>query len=313
MSRHVVGYEGVGKSRRPIYADEGPASSAVHDPVAAIGVLSATQVKGSLAPTAGAGQVEISRVEVDEATRAQARAARTTVRPRGGSGGTQIVRPGDQIQASRMNGAARHVEVIAARKPAVDHPWGPARNYHAKPQPATEEESVSEPRADHAENIPDPIAASIAMLSEAVTTAAEAWDAKVAADREADHARAWWAQARVALDEAYRAIAIPTVVELAALPASDPPTPKAPEAVVEPTERKPKPVTAGTKPLTTHEQRVLDATVANKGDRKAVAKALGLNFDQSVDQALQKVGQKGRLPIELIPLLPARFAKYSGV
>lgn len=65
--------------------------------------------------------------------------------------------------------------------------------------------------------------------------------------------------------------------------------------------------------LTVHEQRVLASTVKHNGDRKAVATELGFNHVESVDGALEKVGKKGALPIALIPLLPARFAKYPGV
>lgn len=66
-------------------------------------------------------------------------------------------------------------------------------------------------------------------------------------------------------------------------------------------------------PLTAHQERVLAAVVRARGNRKAVAAEFGFKAYQSVDQTLEVAGKKGRLPIELIPLLPARFAKYSGV
>lgn len=74
MSRHVIGYTGEGRARRPIYADEGPSSAvALGDPVAAVGRLSTD----SLIPQGGAGPVE--RRRVSEAQRAAWRERATEV------------------------------------------------------------------------------------------------------------------------------------------------------------------------------------------------------------------------------------------
>jgi hypothetical protein len=64
--RKVVGYTGEGRVRRPIYSDEGPASARV-DGIAAIGRLSALDLRGVGAPIAGAGPVE--RRQISEAER----------------------------------------------------------------------------------------------------------------------------------------------------------------------------------------------------------------------------------------------------
>lgn len=66
-------------------------------------------------------------------------------------------------------------------------------------------------------------------------------------------------------------------------------------------------------PLTPFQRRAVDATLKHRGDRKAAAVELGTKFYQSIDGALEHAGRKGVLPAELIPLLPARFAKFQGV
>lgn len=65
--------------------------------------------------------------------------------------------------------------------------------------------------------------------------------------------------------------------------------------------------------LTSFQSKVLEATIRHRGDRKAVAAEIGAKFYQSVDNQLEKIGAKGLLPADLIPLLPSRFAKYLGV
>lgn len=78
MSRHVIGYEGEGRARRPVYADEGPSSAAaLGDPVAAVGRLSTD----ALIPQGGAGPVE--RRQVTEAERAAWRAQEKRAAPDG--------------------------------------------------------------------------------------------------------------------------------------------------------------------------------------------------------------------------------------
>lgn len=66
-------------------------------------------------------------------------------------------------------------------------------------------------------------------------------------------------------------------------------------------------------PLTPHQRRTLELTIKHNGDRRAVAKELGSKHVQSVDVALAAAGKKGQIPVELIVLLPARFAKYATV
>lgn len=83
MSQRVIGYEGEGRQRRPVYADEGAASVRV-DGVAALGVLSATQVRGTLAASGGAGPVErreITAAEIDARRVVEARPSPIAPRP----------------------------------------------------------------------------------------------------------------------------------------------------------------------------------------------------------------------------------------
>lgn len=65
MSQRVVRYEGEGRRRRPVYADEGPASASAHDPLASLERVSVLDVRGSGLPMGGAGPVE--RRQITEA------------------------------------------------------------------------------------------------------------------------------------------------------------------------------------------------------------------------------------------------------
>jgi hypothetical protein len=62
--------------------------------------------------------------------------------------------------------------------------------------------------------------------------------------------------------------------------------------------------------LSRQQERVLEATIKHGGDRRAVVAELGLTV-KNVEQVLAYIGKKGLLPVELIPKLPARFAKYT--
>jgi len=64
--------------------------------------------------------------------------------------------------------------------------------------------------------------------------------------------------------------------------------------------------------LSGQQQRILDATVKHRGDRQAAALEVGVS-PSNVNVTLHAIGAKGLLPIELIPQLPAGFAKYTGV
>jgi DNA-binding transcriptional regulator LsrR (DeoR family) len=46
--------------------------------------------------------------------------------------------------------------------------------------------------------------------------------------------------------------------------------------------------------------------------RAEIARSMGTTY-QTIDGLLEAAAKKKLLPIELIPLLPARFAKYTGV
>lgn len=60
------------------------------------------------------------------------------------------------------------------------------------------------------------------------------------------------------------------------------------------------------------QQRILDAVTAARGDRHAAARSIGTN-EKNVTTTLHQLGKRGLLPIDLIPQLPAGFAKYSGL
>lgn len=64
--------------------------------------------------------------------------------------------------------------------------------------------------------------------------------------------------------------------------------------------------------LTIREDEILTAAVRHGGSLTAAANELRISRAQ-VDVTLERIGKRGLLPAELIPKLPARFAKYSGV
>lgn len=235
----------------------------------------------------------------------------------------------DQMQVSRQRGAQRHVEVLAARKTVIP-----------SPAPSHPEEIMSEPRADHSYAIPElDVIDGLDRVAVAANDARQAWSAKVNTDAAAAVATEAWEQAREALDAAYRAfdghLTIVSAELVDALEAAVAEVEAVPESEqLRPTDRPsaapsaqlptsigggPEPRRFPTKPrleelpLTPRQEQILAATVRLDGDRKAVAKEFGLKAYQSVDIALEVAGKKGRLPIALIPKLPARFAKYSGV
>ena len=78
MSQRVVAYEGEGRQRRPVYADEGPSSAAARDPIAMHERLT---IPG-MGPTGGAGPVERRQItEAERAIRQEARPSPIAPRP----------------------------------------------------------------------------------------------------------------------------------------------------------------------------------------------------------------------------------------
>lgn len=103
-----------------------------------------------------------------------------------------------QMQASRMNGADRHIEVMAARKAAP--PPEP------RPEPSPEEETVSEAAQDLSTESPQALELvedTLSVLAEAVVEAIEAQTARIEAETR-------WLNARGALDAAYQALDVPS-------------------------------------------------------------------------------------------------------
>lgn len=166
-------------------------------------------------------------------------------------------------------------------------------------------------------------------LQRRARSATEAWEALVLARATAQTAETEWVRVRGLLEEAWADAglespapsSVPDDVAEAIIAAAEriedavPETPVETAAIdeVEAAIVEPKGRDEGTRQLSATEERILAATIAHDGNRKAVARELGLKFDQSVDGALDRIGKKGHLPIDLIPKLPARFAKYQGV
>lgn len=306
--RRVVGYVGEGRARRPLYHDdviEGtPHGIPVGSPEAAAAIA---RVGGSETPLRRNHGLFPDRPALNSP---------------------------EHLQKSRMNGARRHKEVVAAQRPAV-----------------IEEVPVSEPTirsSNIPEDIPelpehgpddDPYLTLIAAANEARQAIAGERIALVAYEEAELRAR----HAQKALAAAWEIVA--TTVELdamtvaARLQGDNEPLPgrvlatveelpvpepfveevrasveldEHPDAVrtVKPSQVKresPKP--GG---LTRRQAEVLAAVIAANGNLPAAARAMGVSREL-VDVTLKAVGRKSLLPAELIPDLPASFAKYSTV
>jgi hypothetical protein len=235
--------------------------------------------------------------------------------------------------------APRHSSPVAARVLAtVTGPTVTARTIEEEPAMAIERPVESQ---SHLEQDPpfDDLAVALAALNDASLEAIEAYSDHLAAERR-------WEQAREALIACYRDTGLlavqggyPVGDAIAALdsasasvesrsfysptipngPAADgydaaserQPDDDAPEVVT----RRPEAPAAGGGPgptLGPQQRKILDQAVRNRGDRQATAAATGLSVT-AVLAALHTIGKKGALPIDLIPLLPAGFAKYTGI
>ncbi len=100
MSQKVIAYEGAGRTRRPVYADEGPASAAVATgsvmaQVTALGLLSVTAIRGvGERLTGGAGPIERRQItDAERALRAETRPVPAHVPRQPGWNGPLAVRP----------------------------------------------------------------------------------------------------------------------------------------------------------------------------------------------------------------------------
>lgn len=291
MSRQVVGYEGEGKHRRPLYRDLGPASgSVVRTGAAAVidrlsaSTASALREVGAKAPVGGAGRVERS-----QATAAQREAwATAEARPRYLTEHS-LARPAagaitnaERMQASRMRGAFRHVEVAAAARPVTPEPPEEIAMPERPAEPLEEEDTTR-------------------LLRELVLAANVADDAYLVmrnALRSAEAAEIAWLKASPNIPET-----IPAPV----------PGPAEIVAILERPARSEAKLAAGGGPgLPPMQARILAATVRLRGDRKAVSAELHVPVS-NIENQLELIGRKGLLPIDLIAKLPARFAKYTGV
>jgi hypothetical protein len=185
VSRRCVGYEGEGRARRPMYVDEGPAAAGATDGLAAVGRLSALQIRttaGSdvdLTEQRAALDRAIERVHADQADRA-AHFGREAFRA------PAALTDAQREQQSRMRGGQRTSQIHASRRTA------------AQPVTSPEEPTVSERPAEHSDPIPG-VDVGLDRLAVASETARQAWDARAAACTA-------WDIAREALAEAWRAI-----------------------------------------------------------------------------------------------------------
>lgn len=180
-------YEGEGRRRRPIYADEGPSSAAARDPIAVHASGGLPHLGG---PTGGAGPVERRRITaLERALREEERpspiaprpaAARpspaiqeeptVTVTPPGEPEATPEPGTGPSAALSRLARAAQEAAAALEAKELADLSWRVASealerayqdvrllgNPAADPfvEPLQPGPAVSEPTTDHAETIP---------------------------------------------------------------------------------------------------------------------------------------------------------------
>lgn len=254
MSRRIVRYEGEGRARRPVYADEGPASASASSPIA---MHERMKVPGRElgAPTGGAGAIERRQLydALDDIRAEEARAARASQGVGSPGRSPALITDTERAKASRHNGGAVNRARLVARTGLV-----------AIPAPAPEEPAMS---IDAAPIEPlDPAPAFVADAPGLV----EAGEAVIAAAVELESAEQ----------------------DLAALAVDG--------------------GTDGISRLTRRQREILDAVIAARGDRRQAAGALATKI-ATVEATLEHIGKKGSLPIDLIPLLPARFAKFARV
>lgn len=342
MSRRVVSYEGEGKRRRPVYADEGPAAASTSDGLASLGRLSALT---SHDLDDGAGR----RVERRDITQAEieARRERDSVpdhltRPTLATAGPGLIDDRERAQASRRRGAeANRARIAASKAPRT------AASYRPEPK---EEPAVTEPTQEP-EDVPvswlEPPMTTLIAVADAANEAALAWEEKIKGETR-------WLEASAALLAAWRALPpLPETVPLYRV--HEPIAPDEPTeadrfihevsiqaqidseteeeveaavasaveaaAVLYPSTELPA-IGGGPAPrrnvreartegLTARQAKAIQLMQAGS-NRADIARSMGTTY-QTVDGLFEAAAKKGLLPIELIPLLPARFARYQGV
>lgn len=300
MSRRVLRYEGEGRTRKPIYddGDGGASATGRADPMQAIGAmrLPGMPKDGVSTERRAVGQALVdARMKVD-----------------------------DQEPTARAVEEEPVTDIEGTTYAQIEVDAGPAQPGAADPgiPPASTELTQA-----------TVVAIALASLAVVAEEANAAWVRKSEATEVAIAADAAWAEAQAALGEAWAEVneamegrwaepAIPTPADddhahyILSVPI-DPPTileaalaaaSESPEAeeVVE--------ASVGEHSrLTHHQTNVLASTIKHDGDRRAVARELRMKHVQSVDVALDAIARKGLMPASLIPLLPARFAKYPGI
>jgi hypothetical protein len=264
MSRRCVGYTGEGRARQPVYVDEGPSAANSSDGIASLGRLSALtedQLTTDAALERAAAAEAHGRRSPAEWGRQPA--TRNATRPALGSP--------DHLQQSRLDGARRHVEVVAARRP---------------PPPDEEPVMATEPAAPTTSDL-DPDGPLMALA----TASHEAADAR--AQYEAAEYR--WTEARLALLAAWRAVGI-DAEQVRAPDALVPLGEIAPEEVdgdrILAEARRLSPVDrleqtglvngGGPRSMRPSDRRILDALLEHGGDRKAASEAIGMKLTSLV-------------------------------
>lgn len=351
MSRRCIGYEhqGPGKPRKPKWDDsEGPASASASSALAMHERMRTPGLELGV-PSGGAGPIERRMLrDHQDSERNAARQARLS---REGAAG-QVYTPtnAERMAASRNRGARRHVEVISKPRPSPAPleevaPVSEERADHSATIPVPDPDEPVAPTLDeHLEALGEQsrrareawlerIAALVAFES-----ADEIWTAA-----RVDLVSAWGnlglgtpiklrmspalvdaitsGEAQIAagqsstLDEVRRSIAAIDEVEAAVVEPGDPDAglPTADDVLGILKEPTPAEEAHELSRLTSYQRRALEAVTRHRGDRKAAAVDLGTKHFQSIDSALESIGSKGLLPAELIPLLPARFARYASV
>jgi hypothetical protein len=306
VSTRRAGYKG----RTPIVVDEGPASAAVSDPVAA---LDSGGLPHLAVPHGGAGEIEISRIEVDEATRAAAREART------GLGQPMYVMKPSQAQrdqASRQRGAeATRARTAASKEPAP-------RTAASYRPPAKEEPAVEE--AAHNVNTESPVEppanAEFMAVAEAAREAAYADAALQAAEERHDAAliRLSDALAVVGLDfgrpdgddpaDQVMAIEVRSSESTTNIPETIPepvvvaPTQAEPDVGMSDTNRHEPPATGGGPEG--RDARVINA-MRERGSVTAASIALGISGSR-VRQLIEDARRRGTLPADVDAMIKRR-------
>lgn len=236
MSRRVLRYEGEGRARRPVYADEGPSAASSGDGLASLSRLTALDAR----PTEIDRSVERRQISAAELA---ARTRSLEARPDHLRERAPDPRPSPFLGAAIEGRALADHHVSNAERMATSrHRGGQVNRARVKATAPTEEDPVPDGPADIHEIIPerDTVDDALGELQTAIDDARRAWGDRQDARAAADRAEATWLEAHDRLKSLLAGVGLvpapfepPPGMRAALVPAPQPaPAEPAPEPVI---------------------------------------------------------------------------------